>query len=235
MSRKVEHTIEKVGRGKWRVDVDRGWSVSFDSHPRHQLEELPRFLEGNRLTRSNKETDSQRQKLYDAQSRITDGRCFSDMEEVAHFVCDILRKAWWQRRYGSGPIVLRPGSGARRANAKGNTVSGKLNLPRFGRCEQTIIHELIHLTVPKPHAGHGRLYASRYLEAVSWWLGPDVGDKLRDAYREENVRWHPRRKFHAEHISAGAKSKMMEDGYPDWADPGEIQSAKRVGPGVTLL
>jgi len=234
MSRQVEHTIEKIGRGKWRVDVDRGWSVSYNSHPRHRLEELPRFLEGNRLTKDNKETDSQRQKLYDAQRRVTDGRCFSEMEEVANAVVEILRKAWWQRRYGSGPIVLRPGSGARRANAKGNAANGNLNLPKFGRCERTILHELIHLTVPKPHAGHGRLYASRYLEAVSWWLGPDAGDRLREGYREENVRWHPRRKLHADHMSAGAKRKMREGGYPDWADPKKVRAAKGVRPLVVV-
>lgn len=234
MSKRIEQFIEKIGNGKWRVDVDRDWSVTYDSHPRHCLQELPRFLGGNSLTNDNQEIDSQRQKLYDAQKPVDDYSAqFTEMESVAYEVADILRSAWWQRRYGTGTIILRPGNGARRANAKGDSVSGNLNFPRFSRHQRTIIHELIHLTVPRPHAPHGRLYASRYLEAISWRLGSDAGDALKEGYRKENVKWHPRRKLHACHISAGAKKKMEQDGYPDWITPEEVREAKTVRPPVT--
>ena len=229
----VEDGIEKIGNGKWRVNVDRGWDADYDSHPRHRLVDQPRFLEGNQLTRDKTETDSQRQKLYDAQRYVTDGQLYDSMEEVAREVYDIISKAWWQRRYGTGRIKLRPGNGARRANARGSSVSGNLNFPRFSRHQRTIIHELIHLTVPVPHAWHGRLYASRYLEAIYWRLGEDAGDSLKEGFREENVKWHPRRKCHADHLSQGALRKIIDE-EPDWADMEEIKSKKAVKPPLTL-
>jgi len=222
-------TIEDLGRGKYRVTANRKWEATCDSHPRHRLADLPRFLEGNQLKRDRTETDSQRQKLYDAQRKVTGGETYSEMEEVAREVAGILSKAWWQRRYATGSVTLRPGNGARRASAKGNSVSGSLNLPKFGRCERTIIHELIHLTVPVPHAWHGRLFASRYLEAVYWRLGDAAGDTLKEGYREENVKWHPRRKLHAEHASKGALRKMVQD-CPGWTDLEEVKSKSAVSP-----
>ncbi len=229
----VNDGIQNIGNGKWWVNVDRGWDAGYDSHPRHRLVDQPRFLQGNTLTRDKKETDSQRQKLYDAQRRVTDGSVLHEIEDVAWEVYDIISKAWWQRRYATGRIKLRPGNGARRANAKGNSHSGNLNFPRSARCQRTIIHELVHLTVPVPHAGHGRLYASRYLEAVYWRLGENAGDTLKEGYRRENVKWHPRRTCHADHLSKAAMRKIVEE-EPGWADLDEITSKKAVTAPLTF-
>jgi putative metallohydrolase (TIGR04338 family) len=222
-------TINDLGRGKYRVTANRNWEVSYDSHPRHRLAHLPRFLEGNQLKRDRTETDSQRQKLYDAQHKAPVGEEFDSMKEVAREVAGILSKAWWQRRYATGSVTLRPGNGARRARAKGNSVSGNITFPRRHRRERSIIHELIHLTVPVPHAWHGRLYASRYLEAVCWRMGEEAGRALKEGYREENVKWHPRRAFHAQHASKGALRKMVQD-CPGWTDVEEVMSKKAVSP-----
>jgi len=220
-------TINDLGRGKYRVVADRSWEVSYDSHPRHRLADLPRFLEGNQLKRDRTETDSQRQKLYDAQREVPDGETYAEMGEVAREVAGILSKAWWQRRYATGQVTLRPGNGARRASARGNSADGRLNFPKFGRTQRTIVHELIHLTVPPPHAWHGRLFASRYLEAVCWRLGDAAGSALKEGYREENVKWHPRRSLRAEHASKSALRKIARD-CPDWADLEEVMAKKAV-------
>lgn len=220
--------IEKLKHGRYLVDTEREWDADYDSAPMHRIKDRPRFLEGNKLTKGLQETDSQRQKLYDAQKKITDGHSYDTMSGVATEVAEIIGSAWWQRRYGTGAIKLMPGRGSRRAHAKGKVIDGKLTFPTFSRNQRTIIHELIHLTVPRPHAPHGRLYASRYLEAVSWRLGQEAGEALREAYREKNVRWHPRRKFHAGHVSASSHKWFLVNGIPEWADEENVMNARQI-------
>lgn len=174
------------------------------SYTWHDPAERDRYLDGHSRTKHGKEFDSRRQNLYNAERAwhtrtgkktwATVGReracTLGDLENVAAVVGDIMATAWWQRRYRKIHTRLYPGTGARRAVA---TWNGYLRFPRGMRNRPVVLHELIHLTVPKPHAGHGRLYAARFLEIVGWFYGDHDRDVLKDCYREHNVKWYPNR------------------------------------------
>lgn len=159
----------------------------------HGKVDLDRYLDGHTLTKFGKERDSRRQNFYGAQRKAKESistESFDSLDETARFVGDILRRAWWQRRYPICAVTLKPGYGARRASAKGRYT---IVLPKRMRTEWTVLHELIHITVSKPHAGHGRLYAARFLEIIRWHFGDETAQELKEAYRDHNVKWHPRR------------------------------------------
>lgn len=158
----------------------------------HGEVDLDRYLDGHTLTKSGNERDSRRQNLYNAEKRVKRSiytEPFDSLDETAQFVGDILHRAWWQRRYTCSCVGVRPGYGAKRGLQKLGT---QIVLPEHARNQWYILHELIHITVPKPHAGHGRLYAARFLEIIRWHFGDDTARKLKEAYRDQNVKWHPR-------------------------------------------
>lgn len=163
----------------------------------HQKDELPRFLDGNKLTKYGAEVDGKKSNFYSAEalfSRLMRDEVtprtnvFGDLENVADFISDIWSTAWWQRRYRKSRIHIKDGRRARRAIAWHN---GKMTLPRRMRNPLTVLHELIHFTVPQPHAGHGRLFCARFKEIVGWYWDDDAENALADAYRSRNVKWHP--------------------------------------------
>lgn len=159
----------------------------------HGKVDLDRYLDGHTLTKHGNERDSRRQNLYNAEKKVErsiDTESFDSLEETARFIGDILRRAWWQHRYACSGVGVRPGYGAQRGLQKSET---QIVLPERARKEWAILHELIHITVPKPHAGHGRLFAARFLEIIRWHFGDEIGQELKEAYRKENVKWHPRR------------------------------------------
>lgn len=178
----------------------RGWVVratdryEFDPPAKsyHDGADLDRYLDGRSPTKYGKERDSRRQNLYNAQSMAKESvsiDTFESLKDTAQFVGDILQRAWWQRRYRLGMVTLKPGYGAKRGKAHPPRT---LVLPRYARTEWSVLHELIHLVVPRPHAGHGRLYCARFLEIVGWHFGDEAEEALKSAYRDQNVKWYPR-------------------------------------------
>lgn len=176
----------------WIVRSSRRYGFDPPKKSYHGGVDPDRYLEGHSLTKYGKELDSRRQNLYDAQNVAKESisiDSFESLKDTAQFVGDILRRAWWQRRYRLNMITLKPGYGAKRATAQSPRT---LTFPEHARTEWSVLHELIHLTIPRPHAGHGRLYCARFLEIVGWHFGDEAEQTLKSAYREQNVKWHPR-------------------------------------------
>lgn len=165
------------------VQADQRFPQSPPDRSYHGAIDLRRYLSGHSKTIRRTERDSYRQRLYDAEKKagLRDlSRDFEDLLSCAKFVGQIIRHRWWQTRYDVRCVLLTPGYGAKSAAASGSGFScGRVRLPKNGRNDKTILHELIHLTVPKPHAGHGRLYAARYVEIIGAYFGADAGYRLR--------------------------------------------------------
>lgn len=182
------------------VKADRNWNVDPPKKSFHGDVDLRRYLNGNSHTKHGRERDSRRQKLYDAERDVRGktsfgaDKEFDSLEETAKWVQKMLGSAWWQRRYKMTSVFLRPGYWARRGIARSGSLSAsKIILPKRSRNSWTISHELVHLTVENPHAGHGRLFCARLLEIIGAVYGDSFRDDLKEAYRTHNVKWHPRR------------------------------------------
>jgi len=180
------------------VHATRRYEVDPPAKSYHGAVDLDRYLNGHSHTKYGKERDSRRQNLYDAQreaQKSISTKSFESLRETAQFVGDILRRAWWQRRYPFRAVTLKPGYGTRRGLAGTQGFAGTYHtivLPNPQRTNWIVLHELIHHTVPAPHANHGRLYCARFLEIVGWHFGGETEETLKSAYREQNVKWHPR-------------------------------------------
>lgn len=171
------------------------------SYPWHDPAKESRYLEGNKVTKRGRETDSRRSNLYRAESMFAKMMDvprfrpeFDSLEAVADYVRDLLRRAWWQRRYKRLTIHVKDGRGG--YNARASHGGSTIQLPRRSRSRLVLLHELTHTVVtPKrlPHASHGRLFAARFRELVGWEFGDTKREALTLAYRENNVKWHPRR------------------------------------------
>ena len=180
------------------VPAPRRYEIDPPSKSFHGDVNLDRFLDGRSHTRCGVERDSRRQNLYDAQreaQKTISTKSFESLRETARFAGDILQRAWWQRRYPFCAVTLKPGYGTRRGLAGTQGVAGTYHtivLPKSKRTDRVVLHELIHHTVPAPHAWHGRLYCARFLEIIGWHYGEEAREALKSAYREQNVKWHPR-------------------------------------------
>ena len=163
----------------------------------HREEDLPRFLDGHTITKYGKEIDGRKSNFYRAEALF--GRMmrdavkpltnvFGELEQVAEFIFDVWSTAWWQRRYEKSSVHIKDGRGTHNAISWPN---GSLTLPRMRRNPLTVLHEMIHFTVPKPHSAHGRLFCARFKEIVGWYWGDDAERALAESYRWRNVKWHP--------------------------------------------
>jgi hypothetical protein len=154
----------------------------------YNQEPFSRYLEGHSRTKHGREIDGRRQNLYDAERQVKadlEQKSFESLEKTAEFLAEIMRTAWWQRRYRCRRLKIKPGYGARRGYQKGGSV---ILLPKRARNKWYALHELTHVTVPKPHSWHGRLYVSRLMEIVGWHFGSEVLSAFREACTDHNVR-----------------------------------------------
>lgn len=165
------------------------------ANPPSWIENSTRYLDGHSLTKFNVEYDSQRQTFYDAQHAVGLGRQdFSSQAEFQKYVNNLTTYRWWERRF----LPKWCGEHAIRVEVKRKDASsshakrgrGTIHLSPTAH-ERTVIHEVAHIVTPKPHAGHGRLYARVFLELIDWRWGSEAADKLKEAYREHNVKFHP--------------------------------------------
>lgn len=148
-----------------------------------------------------KSRDSQRSKIYRSDNVIPGDLTFGSVAEVEEYLDGILRKAWfknrWPRVANYQGIKVHDGRGTRIARASYGVYGGWISLPRWARNEAVLLHELAHVCVRSKYnvykrAAHGREYAATLLQLVTWKMGKEVGDKLRDAYREHGVKWYRR-------------------------------------------
>lgn len=179
------------------LEVPRSYEKDPPSDAWHQEEELPRFLEGNEIVEPGVEEDVQRSNFYSAEiwfykdvEKIESyENTIGSLRDVANFISNIWSSKWWQKRYDKLSTRIISISDDELATA---TFEGNLLLPSDSKNPESILHELIHFTTPKPHAGHGRLFCARFKEVVGWYWGEEVEDELKEIYELKDIKWRPR-------------------------------------------
>lgn len=136
--------------------------------------------------------DSQRSKVYRAESAVTDTNlssliaCAEEMDRVAG-------SAWWTLRFPeltSGRLPrLRPGNGARRAFYRPEP-EPSITLPRRYRLQGVVLHEMVHWALDEKAglADHGPTFTRILLDATSEFTGKKRANALARAYTENGVR-----------------------------------------------
>jgi hypothetical protein len=160
------------------------------SNPPTYIKASRRYLDGTTIRKRGDEYDGQRQKLYDAEKKCTRGTEFKTFRQAERYLDKMLNSAWFNRRFNNPNVTLRPGRGSGSACYS----NGSIRLSTKNHmCERILIHELTHALVPKPHAGHGRLFCAIYLDLVRHFMGEDAYDQLVAGYRAKNVKYQPHR------------------------------------------
>lgn len=157
--------------------------------------------------------DSQRQKLYDAESFFRnhswDGKYeeWETLAEAQAYADKFLKSAWVERRWGKQEAItveLINGGDAYVRKWKKKIVL----LEAWGLNEVVLLHELCHIVHPYgTGVAHGRYFARSFLEAIGHKLGPDAKKALRKEYLRNHVKCTPRPVYSDE-----AKAKMKARG-----------------------
>ena len=150
--------------------------------------------------------DSQRHKVYRAEDRALKhhslGQRYQTTADCYEFIMGIIERKTFKRWFPKAArtliwrLEIRPGRGARRAFAMGRW---GITLPRWGRNEPVMIHELCHLVVdyefPRHEvAWHGWQFCQTYLKIVGNVMGPEAAARLKAEFKAEGVRFTPPRK-----------------------------------------
>lgn len=135
---------------------------------------------------SGRPRDSQRTRLYRAESEVATGRRLPTVEHMQAYVDELVGAAWFLARWGSTRIEVRPGYGHRRATADEN---GVLQMPRWARTELVVLHEVAHCLTPAAFAAHGPEYAGALLALVRRAMGVAPAQALEDAFGRHRVAW----------------------------------------------
>lgn len=130
--------------------------------------------------------DSQRARLYRAESTVHHGRRLPTVERMQAWVDGLCATDWFVARWGSRSFDVRPGFGHRRATADQN---GVLQMPKWARTELVLLHEAAHCLTPSTCASHGPEYAGVLLTLARRGMGPGTAQLLEDAFAAERVRW----------------------------------------------
>lgn len=147
--------------------------------------------------------DSQKQKLYDAESmakfRIVNDLTtvkikyvlFYSIEEIQRFVDKLASSAWFKRRWGSLKITVKEKNG-HTATANYSVIK----LPRWAWNAVVVLHEVAHTAKKRNQgggSGHGRYFARTFLELTEHVLGKDTAKVLKEEFKRHNVKYLPKR------------------------------------------
>lgn len=136
--------------------------------------------------------DSQRSKVYRAESAVTDTN-LSSLPACGEVIDRVVGSAWWIERFprltNSVTPVLRPGNGARRAFYRPEPVPS-ITLPRRYRLQGVVLHEMVHwaLDGERDLADHGPTFTRILLDATAEFVGTPRANALTRAYRESGVK-----------------------------------------------
>lgn len=141
-------------------------------------------------------TDSQKQKLYDAENRLKCGwripyKKFDTIKEVQCYVDKFLESAWVTRRWGpQEPIEVQSRTGN---TCDASRYHNRIRLTHWGMNEIVVLHELCHIIHPSGYGvSHGRYFARTFLEVIGHMLGVEAKKALRKEYIRKHVKCTPR-------------------------------------------
>ena len=132
--------------------------------------------------------DSQRARLYRAEGEVDTGRALPTVPLLQAYVDDLVQTDWFEARWGTRSIQVRPGHGHRRATADEH---GVLQMPRWARSELVLLHEVAHCLTPPGCAPHGAEYAGILLCLVRRRMGLAPAQALEEAFLGQRVAWTP--------------------------------------------
>lgn len=130
--------------------------------------------------------DSQRARLYRAETEVDSGRRLPTVERMQAWVDALAGADWFQARWGERAFDVRPGFGHRRATADQH---GVLQMPKWARTELVLLHEVAHCLTPVTCAAHGPEYAGVLLALARRAMSPATAQALEDAFDRQRVRW----------------------------------------------
>lgn len=159
-----------------------------------------------------KTRDSQRGKLYAAESKAFEGSPVDlpeveDVERYIAHICNLGRVKESFPELAWRSIIV--GDGRRRRCAGGNGIG--IYMPRWSRKKWIVLHEISHTIMDRRYRNaidHGWQYAQVYLTLVRHVMGVDAYNRLKIQFKEHRVRFNAPRK--QKPISAEQRAILVE-------------------------
>lgn len=140
--------------------------------------------------------DNQRARVYASEQAIgSNGARFLTLRDCQVFIDTITESPYWRWRNE----VRRPtnkvysvvalqgrGSNAYAFDRVTDHVA-RVRLPLWAQQQRTILHELAHVLVPPPHAGHGSVFAYEYIRLVETFWAKPPANALRSQFKAHQV------------------------------------------------
>jgi len=153
------------------------------------IEKSKYFLDGCTMNKAGYERDSQRQKMYRAEDAVPISHKLGSLEDCREFLREVLDSTWFIDHFGVQEVRLERHSGYRRSYA--NRTFKLIRLQKVHQNKRILLHELTHLLIPRPHAGHGRLFCRIYLELVRVFISEEEYMDLKGAFDKFRVGYKP--------------------------------------------
>lgn len=145
----------------------------------------------------NPSTDSQRQRVYDAEQSSGLQRRHGDrtltMTECEDLIDRALSRKSIQKHYSDAECLRRRVAVARTHGGGRAGWDDEIRLGVWARQEIVVLHELAHLLAGNENAHHWQ-FTQALLRLVSAMMGREAHDALRDAYKKHKVRYTPKRR-----------------------------------------
>jgi len=132
------------------------------------------------------QSDAHAKAVYAAEDSLGQmGQEFSRIKDAQRYVDEVCASAWWRQRFARlGAVEVRGNGEARDAYAK----NGKVHLPRWGRKQAVVLHEMAHLVQPDNSKPHGPEYLRLYCDMVGEFMGAQAALALAKALHERKLR-----------------------------------------------
>lgn len=143
--------------------------------------------------------DTQRQKVYDAENKVTVGTKFETLEECEVFLAKVCQSKYLVKKYGwmgrnkltekserriPLPRLIRGRAGTRAWASSLNTIT----LPEWCWNERIILHELAHLLNSSVRM-HDWKFCEIYLDLVRHIMGKETHDALKASFKTGRVKF----------------------------------------------
>jgi putative metallohydrolase (TIGR04338 family) len=131
--------------------------------------------------------------VYDAEFFLAEefrGAKLPTMDDISRRLSEIMNTDWYFKRYRHvREIRLHDGRGTQRClGGRDRDGNYTITMPRWGRVELFLLHELAHC-VGGPGHGHGPLFCSVYLGLVRRFIGIESANELRENFYFSDVRF----------------------------------------------
>lgn len=141
--------------------------------------------------------DSQKQKLYDAQSiakvmhPLFKEKQLASLEAIQRYVNRFTKLTWFKTRFGEHHITVKKKKGSGADARKWGEI---IRFSEHHRTIFTVLHEIAHI-VHKDKAGsaHGRFYARTLIELIEHEFGKEATGILKRVFRKGKVKYSPKR------------------------------------------